>query len=294
MATVRADRGETDAAVEATHLMLQSHVWESHLWRAAGNATNLLVNAGLYRESVLLPRRWSARARRAARLRDPVQYAVAQVNRAEALHNLGRDDAALRLLARVEAPARGHALARDGRHCLRAWIHAHRGDVEHAAADLAEIGNSILERHYAPELHYTRAKLALARGRHAQARDQAERGLSRAVRAASQRNGLFLLAEIAAAAGEPERAVALFERGIGHRYRAQGGASLALYAELLGRHGRDQETARVEELMHARDPQSAAAARIRTRLRSHSETRDEGSDRTGDRVVAEPLDRLRS
>lgn len=263
LAAVRADRGETAAAVEATRIMLRQVDGDRRLsWRVVTDATNNLVNAGLYREAVLLPRKWSGRAREAARRKDPANHALAQVNRAEALHNLGRNASALRLLSRVEAEARQNALALEGLLCLRAWICSHTGDLLQATRDLAHIQGDALRRDYAPELHYARAKSALAAGRRHQARSQATRGLRSSVRAASERNGLFLLAEISAAEGETESALEYFQRGLAHRYRAQGGASLLGYADLLTELGRHSDAARAEELIVGRDPQSAAAAQV--------------------------------
>lgn len=263
LAAVHADRGETTAAVEATQLMLLGLGHDRFSWRTLTDATNHLVNAGLYREAVLLPRAWPAAPRRAARRKDRVNYVLAHVNRAEALHNLGRHRAALRLLSRVEADAGTHALAREGLLLLKAWILDHLGELTRAARALAGIRGRAIGRHYAPELHYARSRLELGRGRLDRARREATLGLRASVRAASERNGLFLLGEISIAEGEPDRAIEELERGLACRYQGQGGASLLVYAGLLRELGRSRDALAIEDLVLERDPQSFAAAAVR-------------------------------
>ncbi|HWZ89564.1 MAG TPA: hypothetical protein VNW92_11960, partial [Polyangiaceae bacterium] len=96
---------------------------------------DIWVNAGQYRKALGAIR--GCRARRLLRARHPGMYGIMQVNRAEALHNLGRDDLALRLLSRAKPFTARSPLGRNGALTLEAWILSHSGQAERARAVLA-------------------------------------------------------------------------------------------------------------------------------------------------------------
>jgi tetratricopeptide (TPR) repeat protein len=222
------------------------------------------VSAGKYRAAVLGGRHVRLARLRTRKLRG--LRAIWHINRAEALHNLGRDDLALRLLDRSKAASEGNPVARNGLLCLRAWILGHRGEVAAARRAFTGIDPKPLSPMYLPEVLFTKAALELASGDVEGAFTSATAGLGAALRASSERNGLFLLGKIERVRGNLEQAVEYYERGRSHRYRGQGGGSLCELGELYQELGRTELARAAFVTAIERDPESAAAAQCRMRL----------------------------
>lgn len=248
---------------------------EQFISRAAGepNATNLALNArihrGRYHDALRI-----ARPTDRMLLHDPSWRPffidlghLVQVNLAEAEYNLGRWREAL---ARLEALAphldEMQPLTRAGLAQQRAWILAHLGRHDEAAAALAVANRDDLPAAYHAEWHYTRGVLALLAGDPQAADGAFQAGLACAVRPSSERNGLFLRARARAALGDHDEAEALFGRAAEHAYRHQGGDGLLAWGDLRAQAGRLDDARRAWELACARDPESASAAVARERL----------------------------
>jgi tetratricopeptide (TPR) repeat protein len=261
---VASDEGQTSVALERLEELLQK--LEGHPLLASTAAASFIdvwVNAGQYRRAVLAPRRsrWRTRARGAREV-----FGIAQVNRAEALHNLGRDRLALALLRRQRARLKASRIGKNGALALEAWIRAQLGQTERARRAIERLDPRPLSPYYAAEIHFTRALVELSGGKHDLAFEEATAGLAGAVRASSERNGHFLIGRIEAARGNTEEALKHYERGRMHRYRAQGGGSLLELAQLYERLGQPQGARDAYGLLLERDPESAAALVGRKRL----------------------------
>jgi hypothetical protein len=98
---------------------------------------------------------WSGEARDAARAAAPASYAVAQINRAEALHNLGQNVEAVQSLDALDDACQALDLALQGRAVLRAWILAHMNRTDEAATVMASVDPTPLGPRYRPEVLYT-------------------------------------------------------------------------------------------------------------------------------------------
>jgi len=223
---------------------------------------DIWVNAGRYRAAVLAPRRYGWRS---MQLRFPAEFSVSHVNRAEALHNLGRSDLALKLLARIRQ-RNTSPIGINGGMALESWILADLGRAREARAVFEHIDPRPLTPYYAAETHFTRALIELCSGDYERAFDVASAGVATVVRASSERNGLFLLGRIEALRGNLEQALALYERGRTHRYRGQSARGLLELAELYERHARTDAARAVYAQAINEDPESAAAVLCRTRL----------------------------
>jgi tetratricopeptide (TPR) repeat protein len=255
--------GDVDGAVACARAYLAHPTAGSPLHRA-NTAVDVLVFAGRYGEALAVTAAWDDRRWRELAAGHPPIFVILRANLAEALYNLGRWDDALAQLADLDAAARTPVTAAILA-LQRAWILAHRGDGA-AALRLADgIDRAALPVAWRAEAHYTRASALLALDRVAEAGVEAEAGLTAARRASSQRNGCFLLARVAARAGDLARACALFERGARHAYRRQGGDSLVLWGDLLAAQRCAPEARTAWSLAIERDPESAAAAAARDR-----------------------------
>lgn len=223
----------------------------------------ILIAAGRYREALDSPQT-------ADRSPEAVLHrAFGEVNRAEALHNLGRDEEALALLDRALVPLEPVtpyldpepvSLVVAGAALLRAWILAVGGDPGSARAHLESMESDIVSRDYAPELLFTRALVELRAGKLDLAAPLARRGLEVSKRASSRRNGQFLLALVLLTRhtpGDPDEAAAHVEAGLDARYQGQGAWALCELARSHRARGEADEADRLLALARARDPEAA-------------------------------------
>jgi hypothetical protein len=159
-ASVAADRGQTAKAVAAADSMLDATAKilpTTCLWFMVNAAIDVYVNAGCYGKALGAADRWTSSAQDRGREREPGAHAFAQINRAEALHNLGKQSEALALLDEVEPASQADPLSKHGLRLLRAWILAHCARQEEAKGQVASIDADALALHYAAEYHFTRA-----------------------------------------------------------------------------------------------------------------------------------------
>jgi len=264
---IRADSedGNADAAAALLDRCLESAArarWRTRFLCWA--AIDIWINAGQYRKALRAIRRFPMFG--PERARDAGLYGTMQVNRAEALHNLGRDRLALRLLARTRPFSKRSTLARNGALLLEAWILSQLGEGERARSVLSGLNSRPLSPHYAAEIHFTRAAVELCCGQLDAAVVEANLGLTRAVRSSSERNGRFLLGKIEMARGELTRAVSHYEAGRAHRYQRQGGPSLCELGQVYERLGKLADARQVYLDATLRDPESFAANECRARL----------------------------
>jgi tetratricopeptide (TPR) repeat protein len=259
------DLGRTQDALREMDRFLDELPVETCTWAYVNMGVDLYVHAGLYRRALDLTERWSEAARVHGRELDAISCAITRINQAEALHNLGHDDAALARLESVAEVAEGDPLAISGLRCLRAWILVHRGALEAARSELSLVDWAALSDYHA-ELNYTWAALERECGDSKRALEHAETGLRLARVASSRRNGKLLVAELAARAGDEARARDLFADAIGSNYRGQGGQGLLRYAKLSSTRD-DVEVDHILELVLERDPESRFAVEAREMLR---------------------------
>jgi tetratricopeptide (TPR) repeat protein len=257
------DDGNADEAVDLLEECVEARNRASATIMALA-CVDIWVNAGQYRKALRVIR--MNPDRRKLRARQPGLYGVIQVNRAEALHNLGRNELALKLLLRTRRYAKHSALGRNGALTLEAWVLAQRGEGERARHVLTELDPKPLSPYYAAEVHFTRAAVELSCGRFEVARTLAELGVAHSVRRSSERNGQFLLGKIELARGDLAKALTHYEAGRAHLYRRQGGASLGELAELYEKLDRIDDARGVYAEAILRDPESFAAVRCRVRL----------------------------
>jgi tetratricopeptide (TPR) repeat protein len=243
-------------------------------WRWINEGVNSLISAGLYREALAFPERWSSEASAHARELDPEQWQLVQINLAEAEYNLGlvaeakarMDD----LTVGVErAASDGHGaepIVKSGLAIQQAWIAALQGEHERGYDYLAAVARDAIPRLFHAEIDFTGAFLHLRAGRFDEAVAAAEQGLANAQRPSSERNGFYLLGIIHARAGEPGAADRSFERGAVYGYLGQGGDALVCWSEILEGQGRTRESRQALSWCIERDPQSPAAEVARMRL----------------------------
>lgn len=261
---IASDEGDTSVALQLLEEMPRMVQRQPSLASiAAASFIDVWVNAGQYRRAVLEPRRlrWTARTREAREL-----FGIAHVNRAEALHNLGRDRLALDVLRRQRSRLKSSPLGKNGALTLEAWIRAQLGQTQRARRAMERVDPRPLSPYYAAEVHFTRALVELSGGNSDLAFEEATAGLARAVRASSERNGHYLLGRIEAARGNTDEALKHYERGRMHRYRAQGGGSLLELAQLYERLGQSAAAGDVYAQLLERDPESPATLIARERL----------------------------
>lgn len=258
--------GDTSRAVEGARC-LADEARRVGDWSLANTAINTFINAGLYQEALEVERRWEPRAEPASEEPEPdEQAALARFNLCEALYNLGDWEAARERLRAVEEAAVGEPLLRQAILMQRAWIQAHTGHGADALATLESLNRRDLPRVYWSEVAFTRAAALLALGRYGEAGQEARVGLGLARRAASTRNGLFMLGHIALAAGRLEEAARHFEAGAAHPYKGQGGGALLAWGDCLEKLGHGERAREAWRLVLERDFQSAAAREAGTRL----------------------------
>ncbi|HET7539508.1 MAG TPA: hypothetical protein VFK05_06545 [Polyangiaceae bacterium] len=229
---------------------------------------NAMINAGSYKEALRLKARWSSAFLDRARHEHPDGYLLVQVNLAEALYNLGRFGCARHLLDMItsECNERGSKLVRAGLIVQKAWLSVLMGDPAAALKQMATVKERHLPRDYRAEVHFTRAAALRDVGRLREARMAAQRGAILSRRASSKRNAWFILGSVAAAEGQPERAIELLEAGAAHAYRAQGAEGLLLLGDQYRRIGHNRESNRAYACAIARDPQGFAARQARRKL----------------------------
>lgn len=218
----------------------------------------VLISAGQYRRALAIGN---------AHQTVDFWWPLLQVNLAEAEYNLGEWEKALaRLDLAIEKGNDFDPVTRTGEACQRAWILAHLGRQEEAAAAHARAAVDHLPAEYASEYHFTRGYLALLKGHAAEALAAIDEGRRLAVRVSTHRNGLFLRARALALAGDTEAALAEFERGANHEYKYQGGDGLLAWGDLLFRLGRPDDADRAWRLAVERDPESESAIVAQKRL----------------------------
>lgn len=120
---------------------------------------------------------------------------------------------------------------------------------------------------YRAEPHYCRAVALMAQGKLDAAERAVREGQSGAKRTSSERNGLFLLARIAARRERWSEAEALCRQASTHRWRYQGGEGLLLRGDALAQLGRADEARAAWTLVGERDPESESAVTAAARLR---------------------------
>ena len=230
-------------------------------WIFVNSHVNVLINAGLYRQALAVPKRWSPSARMAGRRADLPAYLLTQINLAEALYNLGRLGCAAKLLdgVRAEPEARRFPLVRAGVTMQLAWLAVLRGKSAEASELLVGYAPSALPKLFRSEYWYTRGAALRERGNLDEARQTIEQGVRMARRASSDRNGIFLLGSVAFRANDLRAAVRHFEQGVAHTYKAQGGDALLMLAEAYARLERPADMKRTYALVIERDPESKAA-----------------------------------
>jgi len=263
--------GKTALAVETSDRRLDwivEHTPDRCPWILVNSHVNILINAGLYREALAVPKRWSASARTAGRRARLSDYLLTQINLAEALYNLGRLGCAAKVLeeVRAEPEARRFPLVRAGMRMQLAWLAVLRGDSAEASDLLVDYQPAELPKLFRSEYWYTRAAALRELGRMDEAREAIQQGFTMARRASSERNGIFLLASVAFRANDLAAAIRYSELGIAHSYKGQGGDALLLLAEAYGRLERPTDMKRTYELVIERDPESKAARRAKRRL----------------------------
>jgi tetratricopeptide (TPR) repeat protein len=251
-------RGALDEALRAVEPVLDRALADPVAWVVV---MNVLIGAGRYRDALRgLDQPWRAPPRGPlARFHHSLHLFQVEVNEAEALQNLG-DERAVRHVQSV--PRSGASMFA----MHQAWAHASRGDL--AAAEAARRGIAVrrIPADWRAEGCYAGAFVHLLARDLDAAEREVRRGLARAVRASSKRNGTYLLATVAHRRGQTERALALFAEAAEHPYRGQGGAALLEWGDLLAEVGRRDDAARAWQLVLERDPESAAAEVARGRL----------------------------
>jgi tetratricopeptide (TPR) repeat protein len=267
----RESLGETPRAVEdARRLADEARAVGS--WEFANTAINTFINAGLYREALEVEQLWpppEAQAPEEEELGESA--ALAQLNLCEALYNLGDWKAAGERLHRLTEAAGEVPILRNGILLQRAWIQANTGWGADALACIEQVAREDLPRVYWSEVAFTHAAALLALRRYDEAEQQARGGLALARRAASTRNGLFLLGRIALEAGRLDEALRHFEAGAAHPYKGQGGSGLLAWGDCLERFGRSAQAREAWRLVLERDPQSGAARKATSRLGATSD-----------------------
>jgi tetratricopeptide (TPR) repeat protein len=255
--------GRTNEAVSCARTLLKRDIPLGMRWHFANVAIDIFVNAGLYSEALRVEDEWPRSLIEVARRKGRVDFAVARINRAEALANLGRTDDALATLDSVQEDAAKSTFANAGWWCLRAWVLIQVGKLEDARRALREVNSAAIGHLYAAEVLYTAAALERSAGNLQAAFEHANHGLDLAVRASSVRNGLFMVADIAGRLGDAGLAAAKFREAMDHPYKAQSADGLMRWAELLLRLGARDEAARIRGLAVLQDPESGL---VRTKL----------------------------
>jgi tetratricopeptide (TPR) repeat protein len=236
--------------------MLQWLATRTFRWDLVNIAIDVFVTAGLYSEALRVQQGRSTEDLARAHAKDHYSFALATINQAEAMHNLGRSDDALALLESVREESKQFDFTRSGWACLQAWILIHLGRLGDARLVLGEYDLSGIRAYYAAEISYTQAALERESGNLELALEHAHRGLVDAARASSVRNGLFMVADIAARLGNMALAHTKFREAVDHPYEAQSADGLIRWARQLALHGEGDEARRIVQLAARRDPES--------------------------------------
>jgi tetratricopeptide (TPR) repeat protein len=270
-ASVAADRGQTEKAVRDAEAMLQAMKGvdlEYSGWFMLNAAIDVFVNAGRYSRAVALPDEWSSVSREAWRALDPVSHTIAYINRAEALHNLGRNIEALASLAELDPGCQRDPVAMNGRALLRAWILAQMKRADEAQAELETVDPAPLGPRYLSEVLYTRSLVARERGDLELAVEAAQQGLAAARRASSYRNGLVVVAAAEVARGNHEVALDLLVAAAQHPYHGQSAGGRLLLGTSCERVDRRELAREAYTRALEQDPESCLCETIRARLRA--------------------------
>jgi hypothetical protein len=242
--------------VEAARAMALARIAEPDVPSRSRNAAiDLLISAGAYEAAL----RAEPQPYTPANSSDALGLTLIQVNLAEAEYNLGRWDAAEERLRPLDLACGAFDIARAGLLQQRAWISAQRGRGDEALDLCARVKPKWLPRTYRAEYHFTRAAALLACRRLDEADWAVVQGEKVARRLSSKRNALFLRARVAAARDDWNAVERLCRAAADHRFRAQGGDGLLLWAEALEKLGREAEAIQVRGLVRERDPESEAA-----------------------------------
>ena len=265
-----ADGGDTRRAVADADLALETAHRASPdvcRWYVVNAAIDIYVNGGCYERALAAADRWTTEAQARGRAKQPRVRAYAAINRAEALHNVGEHDAALRLLDETEHQTEhGDRLSREGLQLLRAWILSHVGRAREAWMRLATIDRAAFGARYRAEYHFTRAVALCEIGELEAAEREARAGTGAARRAASRRNALHVEARVAIAAKDDVRAIALLERARHHAYQGQAAPVLVHLGEAYERAGKPAEARRAYQDALAADPTSYVCGAANARL----------------------------
>ena len=265
-----ADRGDTQRAVADAALALEAAHGASPdvcRWYVVNAAIDIYVNGGCYERALAAADRWTAEAQARGRAKQPRAWTYAAINRAEALHNVGEHDAALRLLDETEHQTEhGDRLSRAGLQLLRAWILSHVGRAPEAWMRLATIDRAAFGPRYRAEYHFTRAVALCEMGELEAAEREARAGTGAARRAASRRNALHVEARVAMAAHDDACAIALLERARRHTHQGQAAPVLVHLGEAYERAGEPAEARRAYQDALAADPNSHLCGAANARL----------------------------
>lgn len=254
--TEQADLGNTNESVRSIQTMISSLRSDVCSWYIINHVVNSFVNAGLYREAIDFTSRWPHQVLDQVSQLDPTTRIITHINQAEAYHNLGEHHKALEILDSFDDWIAQNPIALHGRACLKAWILIYLGRTNEARALLESVDPKILSPGYISEVHYTWAELHRKEQDYTQATHHVEQGQRLAIRASSERNGLFIKAEILAQQHRLESSVELFEMALAHRYKAQCAKGLNAYCEVLKKLGRNEKIADIQQVILKYDPQS--------------------------------------
>ncbi len=253
-----------ERAVELARRLLER--MKTPEWGVINTAINALVTFGKYGEAVALASRWEDSAVAGPRS----ERVLVRINVSEALYDLGRWQEAWECLEGLDDAAVHATVTRGALLTQRAWIAAHEGRYEEALALARKADPEWFPAEFRSEVFFSRAMALLGLRYVGAAKKDVERGLEVARRASTHRNGAFLLARIAAAAGDAAEAERQFKRAANHRYRGQGGDGLLAWGEFLAANDRRPEALEAWRLATERDPESESAARARARIEEAS------------------------
>lgn len=269
--TRRESQEDYRLAAEAAEVVLSRFTTTQAPWAVINDAVCALISRGRYAAALAAPSRWTSEGRESGRLLDPDNWALAEINLAEAEYCSGQIQEAFRrmndLAERVSAedgPFQGAApepIVALGLVTQQTWIACLRGDPT-AVTLLEGTDDSAFPAEFRAEYHYTRAFALATAGDHEQARVEADTGCKASVRLSSQRNGIFLLATLAVLRGDTDTALERFHQGASHPFRYQGGDALWVWSQTLRGLGRAEEADEVLALLRERDPESGAAVKL--------------------------------
>jgi len=245
---------------------LESEARSDRDWKSANIAINTFINLGLYEEALQIGQHWS-RPEEDGQLS---QWALVQINLAEALYDLGQWTEAYSRLQDLQHIERHlNPMTKNVLHIQLAWILAHTGRGEGALEALGKVRREHVAPSHWSEIDFTYAATFLALGRYNAADQTALSGMDHALRASSTRNGWFLRGQIAQADGRLEKANCFFRTGATHSYKGQGGSALLAWGDCLQSLENDVQAQEAWQLVLVRDPESSAAKEAALRLGSY-------------------------